>query len=216
MESLVCRVKAGEEACAGLLYLHHQKPPIVHRDIKPENLLVGAGGQVKVCDFGMSRDMSQTRMQTQHMGGSLLYIAPEVHRGQPFDTGCDVYAMALVVWELLTLERPFSDAAEHMLPGLVGWGGHRPPMTALLQVVDAARPLHHNLHHQEEDNKDKEAMKLKGGMLRPCIDAIEAAWLQDAALRPCLTHLHYALGQALELVADKSFAPLTSPKSLLP
>ena len=46
----------------------------------------------------------------------------EVHRGQHFDTGCDVYAMALVVWELLTLKRPFHEFQEHMLPGLVGWG----------------------------------------------------------------------------------------------
>ena len=64
---------------------------------------------IKVCDFGLARDMHQTRMQTVHAGGSSLYIAPEVHRGQHFDTGCDVYAMGLVVWELISLERPFHE-----------------------------------------------------------------------------------------------------------
>jgi hypothetical protein len=47
---------------------------------------------------------------------------------QNFDTGCDVYAMGLVVWELLALQRPFQEVQEHVLPGLVGWGGQRPSM----------------------------------------------------------------------------------------
>ena len=46
--SLTRRVEAGQQASAGLLYLHEQTPPIVHRDIKPENFLVGPAGEIKV------------------------------------------------------------------------------------------------------------------------------------------------------------------------
>ena len=47
-----------------------------HAQIKPENFLVGPAGEIKVCDLGLARDMHHTRMQTEHMGGSSIYIAP--------------------------------------------------------------------------------------------------------------------------------------------
>lgn len=52
-----------------------------------------------------------------HHGGTLCYIAPEVHRGQDFDEGCDVYAFAITLWELLTLGQPFSDKPPQAIPG---------------------------------------------------------------------------------------------------
>ena len=184
LASLIRRVTAGQEATAGLLYLHQQTPPIVHRDIKPENFLVGAAGEIKICDFGLARDMHQTDVNTQHMGGSSIYIAPEVHRGQHFNTSCDVYAMALVVWELLTLKRPFHEFQEHMLPGLVGWGAQRPSMSELLEVA--------------EGKKDA----AEGAALTPLVRAIEAAWMQDPLSRPGLDKLYQALKTALNILED--------------
>ena len=182
--SLPRRVKAGYEACAGLLYLHEETPPIVHRDVKPENFLVSASGEIKVCDFGLARDLHQTRMHTEHMGGSLLYIAPEVHRGQHFDTGCDVYAMALIAWELLTLQRPFHEFQEHMLPGLVGWGAQRPSLAQLLEMV--------------ESKKDS----AEGAALSTLVHAVEAAWTQQPDARPGLEELHGALATAHAVLSE--------------
>lgn len=184
LSSLISRVKAGKEACAGLLYLHEQTPPIVHRDVKPENFLVGVDGEIKVCDLGLARDMHQTRMQTEHMGGSSIYIAPEVHQGQHFNTSCDVYAMALVVWELLSLERPFHEFPEHMLPGLVGWGAQRPSVARLLEVAEARK-----------DGPE-------GAALPVLVRAIQAAWEQDPLVRPSLEEPYSALESGLKILED--------------
>jgi hypothetical protein len=184
LSSLISRVRAGKEACAGLLYLHEQTPPIVHRDVKPENFLVGVGGEIKVCDLGLARDMHQTRMHTEHMGGSSIYIAPEVHQGQHFNTGCDVYAMALVIWELLSLERPFHEFPEHMLPGLVGWGAQRPSVARLLEVA--------------ETRKDGP----EGAALPMLVRAIQAAWEQDPVVRPSLEEPYSALESGLKILED--------------
>ena len=184
LSSLTSRVKAGREACAGLLYLHEQTPPIVHRDVKPENFLVGTDGEIKICDLGLARDLHQTRVHTEHMGGSSIYIAPEVHQGQHFDTGCDVYAMALVSCELLSLERPFHDFPEHMLPGLVGWGAQRPSVASLLELAEA--------------RKDRP----EGAAIPPLVRAIQSAWAQDPKTRGKLGELFAALEAALRVLDD--------------
>ena len=50
-------------------------------------------------------------------------------------SGCDAYALAIVVWELVTLLRPFSDTPEQVLSGAVGWGAQRPPLAPLDEAV---------------------------------------------------------------------------------
>lgn len=136
---LARRVEVAIGAACGMAYLHSQSPPLVHRDVKPENFLLSATGEVKVCDFGLARGRHKTFLQTMHHGGTLVYIAPEVHRGQDFDEGCDVYAFAVVLWELATLGVPFDDKAPQSIPGIVGWGRERPSMAQFdQQIAEAA------------------------------------------------------------------------------
>ena len=73
-------------AARGMQYLHSQQPAIVHRDLKPGNLLVGANYEIKVCDFGLSRNTFQTQRVTaaSHQVGTPGYIAPEILRDDQY------------------------------------------------------------------------------------------------------------------------------------
>ena len=104
-ESLSKRVNILRSAACGIRYLHGES--LVHRDIKPENFLLmhlQKGTLVKVCDFGLCRIKDATMVNTNHLGGTMMYIAPEVHRGEHFDERSDVYSFSVVMWELVTKE----------------------------------------------------------------------------------------------------------------
>ncbi|MEQ8768646.1 MAG: protein kinase [Planctomycetota bacterium] len=93
------------EACSAIEHAHRKG--ILHRDIKPENLLVDAEGQLKVIDFGIARpiDADSELTRTGELMGTLRYLSPEQAEGRRPDVRSDVYALGLVLYELL-LDRP--------------------------------------------------------------------------------------------------------------
>lgn len=80
---------------------------LIHRDIKPENVLISDRGQIKVADFGLARAISaQTATATGMLIGTVSYIAPELVTHGKADPRCDVYALAVVLYEMLTGTKP--------------------------------------------------------------------------------------------------------------
>ena len=85
----------------GLAYLHATEPmPILHRDIKSENILLTDDYDARVADLGEARVMAEDHAMT--MVGTRGYTAPEVLRGEHYDTSADVFSFAIVMCELLT------------------------------------------------------------------------------------------------------------------
>lgn len=102
------------DAAHGLHAAHHAKNPqgqhlgIVHRDVSPQNILVGTDGVGRIVDFGIA--LAASRITSSRPGilkGKPSYMAPEQARGEPCSPRSDVFALGIVLWEVLTGERLF-------------------------------------------------------------------------------------------------------------
>jgi len=83
---------------------------IVHRDLKPSNILLGRGGEAKIADFGIAWDGRAPGLtQTGHTVGTPTYMSPEQLRGDRVDPRSDLFALGVVLYEMLAGEPPFVD-----------------------------------------------------------------------------------------------------------
>src|SRR2546428_2900276 len=99
-------VQIAAQVCEALDFAHSHG--IVHRDIKPQNILLTADGQVKVTDFGIARALSSaTITQTGTVLGSVQYLSPEQARGTTVGRSADLYALGVVLYEMVTGQLPF-------------------------------------------------------------------------------------------------------------
>jgi serine/threonine-protein kinase len=93
----------------GLAYAHEHE--VVHRDVKPANLMITRSGLVKIMDFGIARmRSSEIRTQTGVLLGSPSYLSPEQVLGKRADHRSDIFSLGIVLYEMLTGERPFTGA----------------------------------------------------------------------------------------------------------
>ncbi|KAG2712537.1 hypothetical protein I3843_04G122700 [Carya illinoinensis] len=99
------RLKMLRDICRGLMCIHRMK--IVHRDLKSANCLVNKHWTVKICDFGLSRIMTESPMRDPASAGTPEWMAPELIRNEPFTEKCDIFSLGVVMWELCTLSRPW-------------------------------------------------------------------------------------------------------------
>ncbi|XP_022870730.1 serine/threonine-protein kinase EDR1-like isoform X1 [Olea europaea var. sylvestris] len=99
------RIKMLRDICRGLMCIHRMK--IVHRDLKSANCLVNKHWTVKICDFGLSRIMTDATMRDSSSAGTPEWMAPELIRNEPFTVKCDIFSLGIIMWELCTLNKPW-------------------------------------------------------------------------------------------------------------
>ena len=102
------------EICKGLVYAHELTDPqgiplnIVHRDMSPPNVLITKFGEVKIVDFGLAKASSQLeKSEPGIIKGKFSYLSPEAAMGQDVDSRTDIFAVGIILWELLAGQRLF-------------------------------------------------------------------------------------------------------------
>jgi serine/threonine protein kinase len=102
------------EICKGLSYAHELTDPngmpmnLVHRDMSPPNVLVTKYGEVKIVDFGLAKASSQLeKSEPGIIKGKFSYLSPEAALGQEVDKRTDIFAVGIILWELLAGQRLF-------------------------------------------------------------------------------------------------------------
>ncbi|MFZ5889571.1 MAG: serine/threonine protein kinase [Myxococcota bacterium] len=100
--------------CEGLSYAHElidsrgQSMHIVHRDMSPPNVLITRHGEVKIVDFGLAKANSQLeKSEPGIIKGKFSYLSPEAAQGLPVDAKTDIFAVGIILWELLAGRRLF-------------------------------------------------------------------------------------------------------------
>ena len=98
-------IRIMEDLLAGLQFSHERG--VVHRDIKPANVMLTSTGQAKITDFGIARIESSSMTQAGQVLGTPAYMSPEQFMGQVVDARTDLYSSGVLLYQLLTGDRPF-------------------------------------------------------------------------------------------------------------
>lgn len=131
------------ETCRGLSYAHEivdddgEDLHIVHRDISPPNILLSKRGEIKVTDFGLAK--ATTQLEKTDPGvvkGKFSYLAPEAAMGEGVDARADIFALGIVLWEMIAGRRLFLGETDYQTVKLVQQA-NVPSLTRLNPDVDA-------------------------------------------------------------------------------
>jgi eukaryotic-like serine/threonine-protein kinase len=183
---VVCRL--GAELCEGLDYAHDRG--VLHRDIKPANVLLSAEGRPKLADFNVSYNGGRSDENPEDtFGGSLAYMSPEqLEACHPLLGGSprlvretsDVYAVGVMLWELLAGRRPFRD---EQLPS-----GGNGSLVRLQRMIESRRNVKfHQLAEQLPDECPESLLGVLEKALSPAKeDRYQTAGQMARALRMCL------------------------------
>ncbi|EAR88779.2 Serine/Threonine kinase domain protein (macronuclear) [Tetrahymena thermophila SB210] len=95
------------QICLGLDCIHKNK--IIHRDIKPANIFLTAFGQLKIGDFGVSKELQYTKQCLKTIVGTPYYIAPEIVSGYAYNSSVDIWSLGVILYQLCCLQPPFQD-----------------------------------------------------------------------------------------------------------
>jgi serine/threonine-protein kinase len=126
-----------EQLLAGLQFSHDRD--VVHRDIKPANIMLTSAGQVKIADFGIARIESSSMTQAGTVMGTPAYMSPEQFMGQTVDARTDLYSSGVMLYQLLTGERPFEGSMSAIMHKALNVAPPRPSDLSVTapQALDA-------------------------------------------------------------------------------
>ena len=106
-------IHLGIDLCRALEYC--QKQSIIHRDIKPENIFVSRFGEFKLGDFGIARELDRSASGLSKKG-TFSYMAPEMYKGEAYDSRVDIYSLGIVLYKLRNHNRiPFINLEKQLI-----------------------------------------------------------------------------------------------------
>jgi predicted Ser/Thr protein kinase len=156
--SIPQRLYIVEQVCRGLAYAH--RAGIVHRDIKPSNLMVDREGAIKIVDFGIARTTERGLTRTGGLVGTPSYMSPEQIRGEPVDRRCDIFAIGIVLYELLTGQLAFPGDSDYSVVNRIVSGEPEPFHHSNARLTDHIKPVLDKALAKDPDNRFQDADQL--------------------------------------------------------
>jgi serine/threonine-protein kinase len=191
---------------------------IVHRDVSPQNVLLGVDGLPRLIDFGIAKAITNENVtRAGHFRGKLAYMPPEQLRGEPVDRTADLYAVGVMLWELLEGTRRFERVSDAELLGHVLAGAYapvsRPEAAPFAGVLARALALDPDARFQTADEMTDAIQAVA-----PAANARRVAeWMQTAAPRRLarLNEFLAAADASRGTIADEAYTESGSiPKRL--
>src|SRR4051795_10406956 len=138
---------------------------VVHRDVKPGNVLITPQGQVKVTDFGIARaETSEPLTKTGAVLGTATYFSPEQAQGFPLDGRSDVYALGVVLYEMLTGVAPFTASSPVSIAYKHVREAPAPPSTLVPELAGAMDRIVLTAMAKDIDERYQSAQDLRGDL----------------------------------------------------
>jgi serine/threonine protein kinase len=149
------------QIAAALATAHGAEQPIIHRDLKPENVMLVDSGRVKVMDFGIAKIMQAVSGNTTHSVGTLQYMSPEQIDARPLSPRSDLYALGLLMWELLAGRPPFvADSPRVLLDKLCTEPAPQLPAEARRGLPRGVEQLVHQLLEKDPEARPANAAEV--------------------------------------------------------
>ena len=98
------------EILQGLYYLHKNR--VIHRDLKSLNIFLTKENHIKIGDFGVSKKLINNNIYAYTFVGTPYYLSPEICQNQPYDEKSDVWSLGVLIYELITLNKPFDSKSQ--------------------------------------------------------------------------------------------------------
>jgi hypothetical protein len=196
------KVRMMVDLCGGLDFAHRMG--FVHRDVKPANVRLTKSGVVKILDFGIVRESDSNLTQTGMVLGTPSYLSPELLQGAKVDPRADMWAVGVILYEMLAGRRPFeSKTTASLLHKIM----HDPPPpfdTAALGVPPALVAVASRALEKDPARRFADL----GEMARALLSAIGATPLPDTPLDPAVRKRGYErnFAEARRLLAEEDLA----------
>lgn len=174
------RVQMGIDLASAIAFLHSQRPAVIHLDIKSPNLLVDEDMRLKLADFGLAREKSpedELPGTETFQPGTVHWMSPELMTKGIKTEKTDVYAIAVVLWELWAMKTPYAGQKVNEIAVAVR-GGARPVVPD-----DVVPPVRDNAAYQR---------------------LMEQCWDKEAALRPSAANIAEELAQYMATIAPSA------------
>ena len=113
------------QICLALQYLHKKK--IIHRNIKSSNIFLMKSGIVKLGGFKISKPLKKVVIKADKMEQRLYYLSPEILSNKPYNVKSDIWALGILLYELLTFKMPFNDQSLNKLTIKINKGDYAQP-----------------------------------------------------------------------------------------